>query len=126
MSAQQKQRIAAKASAVVSAFIQPVGNSLVRCTVSITRPGIDLAVQSEAAEFLAQVMQIAANAFTPGISINLTPMSEEDFRRRGGIMRPPSHSVWSTTFICSAFMRPPCTLICETAESSSRRSSGVS
>src|SRR5438094_10295886 len=37
------------------------------------------------------------------------------------LFRMTSHAVWSTTFIYSSFIRPPCTLILETAVSSSRR-----
>ena len=36
------------------------------------------------------------------------------------------HSVWSTAFIRSSFIRPPCTSMLERAVSISRRSAGVS
>ena len=36
------------------------------------------------------------------------------------------HTVWSTAFIRSSFIRPPCTSILERAVSISRRSAGVS
>src|SRR5438094_10071410 len=39
------------------------------------------------------------------------------------LFRMTSHAVWSTTFIYSSFIRPPCTLILETAVSSSRKKS---
>ena len=43
-----------------------------------------------------------------------------------GPFETTSHSVWSTTFIRSSFIRPPCTSILERAVSISRRSAGVS
>jgi len=36
-----------------------------------------------------------------------------------------AHADWSTTFICSSFIRPPSTVIFETAVSIARRSAGV-
>src|SRR6267143_5200378 len=43
-----------------------------------------------------------------------------------GPFETTSHSVWSTTFIRSSFIRPPYTSILERAVSISRRSAGVS
>jgi hypothetical protein len=53
-------------------------------------------------------------------------VSRRSFGESLSTSKRASHAVWSTTFICSSFIRPPCTLILETAMSISRRSAGVS
>jgi len=76
-SGQQKFKLA-DASAATTAVIQVVGDQLVKCIATSSRPEIHLNVQPELAKFTAQLVQEVAKAVNPDVEVRLIPLSFAD------------------------------------------------